>query len=79
LGSLPTFAAAAHEISAKSEGERRQCGLFRLSLQLRNWIGLKAITDTKGGNRTFAATGASGAKLTEPDICLLGRSNQGIK
>jgi Flp pilus assembly secretin CpaC len=26
VGSLPTFAAAAHEISAKSEGERRQCG-----------------------------------------------------
>ena len=28
LGSLPTFAAAAHEINAKSEGEWRHCGTF---------------------------------------------------
>jgi hypothetical protein len=29
MGSLPTFAAAAHEINAKSESERRHCGLSR--------------------------------------------------
>jgi len=30
-------------------------GLFRLSLHLQNWIGLKASADNKGGFRTFAA------------------------
>jgi hypothetical protein len=34
-GSLPTFAAPAHEIDAKPEGERRQCGLSCHSLRTR--------------------------------------------
>jgi hypothetical protein len=37
------------------------CGLCCRSLQARNWIGVKANTDTKGGEPTFAAV----AKILE--------------
>jgi 3-hydroxyisobutyrate dehydrogenase-like beta-hydroxyacid dehydrogenase len=38
MGSLPTFAAAAHEINAKSEGERRHCGTKRLLVVCKNLL-----------------------------------------
>jgi hypothetical protein len=37
LGSLLPFAAVAHKITAKSEGETRQCGQSVNSLRLRQW------------------------------------------
>jgi hypothetical protein len=38
LGSQPTFAALANEISVKPEGERRHCGQSVLSLRLRQGL-----------------------------------------
>jgi hypothetical protein len=38
LGSLPTFAAAAHEINLKLEGEWRLSGQSVHSLRLRVWL-----------------------------------------
>jgi hypothetical protein len=35
--------------------ELTHCELFRLSLQPRNWIGMKASADNMGGLQTFAA------------------------
>ena len=52
LGSLPTFAAAAHEINAKSEGEWRHCGTFL----------------PFAAHASFVTSSGSNAQITDADL-----------